>query len=164
MQLTINIYNYCIFYGTKGLLFDGLKYIYGISLYCFSYVYLVIKRDIKRYMSNTFGKRLRECREVKKLSQQELGKLMNTSYTVIGKYERDETKPSIDVARNMAKLLDTTVGHLLGEIDDKDVLKDPAMLKRLNELNELSAADREGILYALDGLLRDAKARKAYAH
>lgn len=38
------------------------------------------------------------------------------------------------------------------------------MLKRLNDLNELSATDREGILYALDGLLRDAKARKAYAH
>eukprot|EP01037_Dinobryon_pediforme_P019603 gene19603-20052_t len=113
---------------------------------------------------STFGKRLRECREAKKLSQQELAKLMNTSYTVIGKYERDETKPSIDVARNIAKLLDTTVGHLLGEIDDKDVLKDPAMLKRLNELNELSATDREGILYALDGLLRDAKARKAYTH
>jgi transcriptional regulator with XRE-family HTH domain len=113
---------------------------------------------------STFGKRLRECREAKEFSQQDLAKLMNTSYTVIGKYERDETKPSIDVARNMAKLLDTTVGHLLGENDGLGVLKDPAMLKRLNELNELSESDRDCILYALDGLLRDAKARKAYAH
>ena len=88
---------------------------------------------------------------------------MHTSYTVIGKYERDETKPSIEVARNMARLLDTTVGHLLGENDDLNVLKDPAMLKRLNELNSLSEPDRDSILYALDGLLRDAKARKAYA-
>lgn len=113
---------------------------------------------------STFGKRLMECREAKKLSQQELAKLMSISYTVIGKYERDETKPSIDVARNLAKLLDTTVGHLLGEIDDKDALKDPALLKRVNELNELSATDRDGILYDLDGLLRDTKARKTYAH
>jgi hypothetical protein len=45
-----------------------------------------------------------------------------------------------------------------------DLFKDPAMLKRLNELNSLSDPDRDGILYALDGLLRDAKARKAYAH
>lgn len=112
---------------------------------------------------DTFGKRLRECRDAKGLSQQDLAKLMHTSYTVIGKYERDETKPSIEVARNMAKLLDTTVGHLLGENDDLNVLKDPAMLKRLNELNSLAEPDRDSILYALDGLLRDAKARKAYA-
>jgi len=51
----------------------------------------------------------------------------------------------------------------LGENDDLNVLKDPAMLKRLNELNSLSEPDRDSILYALDGLLRDAKARKAYA-
>jgi hypothetical protein len=37
------------------------------------------------------------------------------------------------------------------------------MLKRLNELNALSDPDRDSILYALDGLLRDAKARKTYA-
>jgi transcriptional regulator with XRE-family HTH domain len=111
---------------------------------------------------STFGKRLRECREAKKLSQQNLGKLMHTTYTVIGKYERDETKPSIEVARNLAKLLDTTVGHLLGENDDFDVLKDPDMLNRMNELNSLSEPDKGVILYAIDGLIRDAKTRKAY--
>lgn len=111
---------------------------------------------------STFGKRLRECREAKKLSQQELGKLLNTSYTVIGKYERDEMKPSIEVARNIAKHIQTTVGYLLGETEEMDVLKDPIMLKRLNELNALSELDKERILYALDGLLRDAKTRQAY--
>lgn len=34
----------------------------------------------------SFGKRLRGCREAKGLSQQQLAKLMDTSYTVIGKY------------------------------------------------------------------------------
>ena len=52
----------------------------------------------------------------------------------------------------------------IGEIDTSNVLKDPDMLKRLNDLNELSDPDKDGILYALDGLLRDAKARKAYGH
>jgi hypothetical protein len=45
-----------------------------------------------------------------------------------------------------------------------DVLKDPAMLTRLNELNLLSEFDKSAILYGLDGLLRDDKARKAYVH
>ncbi|HTD99292.1 MAG TPA: helix-turn-helix transcriptional regulator [Mucilaginibacter sp.] len=111
---------------------------------------------------STFGKRLRECREAKKFSQQNLGALMHTTYTVIGKYERDETKPSIEVAGKLAKVLDTTVGHLMGETDTSNVLKDPAMLKRLNDLNALPDPDKDGILYALDGLLRDAKARQTY--
>jgi transcriptional regulator with XRE-family HTH domain len=91
---------------------------------------------------SSFGKRLRECREAKSLSQQDLAKLLDTSYTVIGKYERDEMKPSIDVAKNLAKLVGTTVGYLLGESSDMNVLKDPSMLKRLNDINRFSERKR----------------------
>lgn len=70
---------------------------------------------------------------------------------------------SIDAARSLAKFLRTTVGYLLGEVDKADTFKDPVMLQRMQELNALSDQDRDHILYALDGLLRDAKARKAYA-
>jgi transcriptional regulator with XRE-family HTH domain len=106
---------------------------------------------------SSFGKRLRECREAKSLSQQDLAKLLDTSYTVIGKYERDEMKPSIDVANKLAKLVDTTVGYLLGESKNTNVLKDPAMLKRLNDINSFTEKEREHILYALDALIKNAK-------
>ncbi len=112
---------------------------------------------------STFGKRLRECREAKNLSQQDLAKKMETSYTVIGKYERDEMKPSIDVAKNIAKLVGTTVSYLLGENKESNVLKDPGMLKRLNDINALPEKDKECILYTLDGLLQNVKAKKAYS-
>ncbi|MFY0256269.1 multiprotein-bridging factor 1 family protein [Chitinophaga sp. 30R24] len=46
---------------------------------------------------NSFGKKLRECREAKELSQSDLAKLLNTNHSIIGKYERDEVKPTIDV-------------------------------------------------------------------
>jgi len=36
------------------------------------------------------------------------------------------------------------------------------MLKRLNDINNLPTKDKEGILFALNGLLRDAKKRLAY--
>ncbi|MCH4831206.1 helix-turn-helix transcriptional regulator [Flavobacterium columnare] len=48
----------------------------------------------------TFGKRLREARDSKGLSQQDLAKLIGSVHTVIGRYERDEMKPSIDVVKN----------------------------------------------------------------
>jgi transcriptional regulator with XRE-family HTH domain len=110
----------------------------------------------------TFGKRLRDCREAKSLSQQDLAKKMNTSYTVIGKYERDEMIPSIEVAKNLAKFLETTVGYLLGESKESNVLKDPAMLKRLNDIGTLPDTDRSHILYTLDNLLASVKTRLAY--
>jgi hypothetical protein len=36
------------------------------------------------------------------------------------------------------------------------------MIKRFKDINNLPEKDKEGILFALDGLLRDAKTRLAY--
>jgi transcriptional regulator with XRE-family HTH domain len=110
----------------------------------------------------TFGKRLRECREAAKLSQQALAKELNTSYTVIGKYERDEMTPSIEVAKSLAKILGTTVGFLLDETDDMNMLKDKTMLKRLNDINQLPDKDKECVLYTIDHLLASVKTQLAY--
>jgi transcriptional regulator with XRE-family HTH domain len=111
---------------------------------------------------NSFGKKLRECREAKNLSQSELAKLLNTNHSIIGKYERDEVKPTIDVVKRLADELETTVGFLLGETKQVNLLKNPAMLKRLNDIDALPDEDKHCILYAIDGLLRDAKAKHAY--
>ncbi|MEI3801367.1 MULTISPECIES: helix-turn-helix domain-containing protein [unclassified Chitinophaga] len=112
----------------------------------------------------TFGKRVRECREAKSLSQQELAKQMKTSYTVVGKYERDEMLPSIEVAKTLARLLNTTVGYLLGEAANSNTFKDPAMLQRLNEISSLPEEDKHCILYTIDSLLQNARTKKAFAH
>lgn len=45
----------------------------------------------------------------------------------------DEMTPSIEVARKMAQLLDTTMGYLLCEVEEGDTFKDPTMLLRLKE-------------------------------
>jgi len=106
---------------------------------------------------------LRECREAKALSQRELAALFNTSYSVIGKYERDEMAPSIKAAQSIANLVDTTVGYLLGETEQTNILKDPSMLQRLNEISNLPEDDRHCIMYALDGLLQNVRTKKAFA-
>ncbi len=105
----------------------------------------------------SFGKKLRECREAKNLSQNEVAKLLSTNHSIIGKYERDEVKPTIDVIKKLAKVLVTTPSFLLGDSDDLDILKDPAMLKRLNEIASFSEEDRNHILYTLDALIKNVK-------
>lgn len=111
----------------------------------------------------TFGKKLREARDAKGISQSELARLLNTNHSIIGKYERDEVKPTVDVVRRLADNLDTTVGFLLGESEDMNLLKDPSMLKRLNEINELPSKEKEALLLNVDAFLRDFRTRKAYA-
>ncbi|GCD80938.1 helix-turn-helix domain-containing protein [Schleiferia thermophila] len=112
---------------------------------------------------DTFGTRLRDCRKAKGLSQNELAKSLETNHSVIGKYERDEVKPSIDVVKKLAAMLGTTSAYLLGEAQSDELFKDPDMLRRLQEINALPQKDRDCILYNLDAVLRDVKTRKAYA-
>ena len=61
------------------------------------------------------------------------------------------------------QLLDTAVGYFLGEPEEVNLLKDPAMLKRLNDINSLPDEEKKSILLTVDAILRDAKTRKAYA-
>ena len=69
----------------------------------------------------------------------------------------------IDATNNgVAQLFDTTVGYLLGEVAEADTFKDPAMLKRIQDINTLADNDKHCIHYTIDGLLRDAKTRVAY--
>ena len=105
----------------------------------------------------SFGNKLKECRAAKKVSQNQLAKLINAHHSIIGKYERDEVKPSIDVVKKIADVLDTTVGYLLGESISQEVLKDPQMLKRLNDISTFTMKDKEHILFALDAMIKSIK-------
>lgn len=92
-----------------------------------------------------------------------MAKLIDAHHSIIGKYERDEVKPSIDVVKKIANILDTTVGYLFGENQDKDLLKDPLMLKRLNEISSFNDYDKDHILYTIDGLIKSVKIKNIAA-
>ena len=112
---------------------------------------------------DTFGKKLKDCREAKGFSQAKLAKEAGLHHSIIGRYEREEAKPTIDVVVRLAKILDTTVGYLLGENEDKDLLKDPAMLKRLNEIEKMDKEDKNHIIHVLDGFIKSVKLKNIAA-
>ncbi|MBC7412578.1 MAG: helix-turn-helix transcriptional regulator [Bacteroidia bacterium] len=108
------------------------------------------------------AKKLRECRDAKGLSQSELAKTLSTNHSIIEKYARDKVKPTIDVVKRLADELDTTVGFLLGETKQVSLLKNPAMLKRLNDIDALPETDKVHILYTIDHLPASVKTQAAY--
>ena len=110
-----------------------------------------------------FGRRLLTLRKQKSWSQPELGKKTGTSGAIIGRYERSEITPSIDVAKKLANAFGVTLDYL---VDDKpdlpDILRDQAMLIRWQAIDSLDAPEQERILSVVDSLVRDAQARQTY--
>lgn len=107
-----------------------------------------------------FGEQLLSIRKKKKVSQDELTKQIGVHAPVIGRYERNEVKPSIDVATNMANALGVSLDFLVG-ITDVDL--DNEVLHQVMDIQKLNDEDKKQINSTLNALLRDAKARKAYS-
>ncbi|MFP5527733.1 helix-turn-helix domain-containing protein [Peptococcus simiae] len=59
------------------------------------------------------GEKIRNIREKKKLTQEELGKLTNKKPHQIGSYERSESQPNIYTLIEICKILDTSLENLL---------------------------------------------------
>jgi len=72
----------------------------------------------------------------------------------IGRYERDEVKPSIEVAAALAVELEVSLDWLAGLHEEP---LDPATAKRILDLQNLPEPDREHIFYTLDNLIKAAK-------
>lgn len=111
----------------------------------------------------SFGKKIAALRKDLKLSQTDLATKLATSVSVISRDERDEMTPSIDTAKKLATLLNTSVGYLLGETENDNLLKDPKMIQRLEEINAFSLEEQNQILFTPDAVNREIKNRKAYA-
>lgn len=65
--------------------------------------------------------------------------------------------PSIEVAKKLAKILDTTVGYLLGENDQSNLFKDPAMLRRFQDIATLPEKEKECLLTTVDHFIKASK-------
>ncbi len=102
----------------------------------------------------TLGQHITKLRKQLKLSQNELGKKVGTSGDIIGRYERGEVKPSIEVASKIADVLEVSLDFLLGKIDAE---VDRQLLKRVLEVQQMDTEDREHILYTLDALIKNVK-------
>ncbi len=101
------------------------------------------------------GDKISSLRKQKGLNRDELGKIVGTSGAVIGRYERDEITPSVEIAKKMADALEVSLDYLTGSTSF--VIQDKKMLYRLELLQKIAQPERERILLVMDSLLRDAQ-------
>ena len=63
----------------------------------------------------TFGKRLRQIRKERHLTQEEFAKMLGTSKQILSRYEREDRSPRIEVVRKYAEALKVSADYLLGD-------------------------------------------------
>jgi transcriptional regulator with XRE-family HTH domain len=103
---------------------------------------------------NSFGKRLTEVRKDKKMSQDEVGKLVNVHGAVIGRYERDEVKPSIEMATQLAEALEVSLDYLVGSTD---VLLEKDIVNKILDIQKLKENDKQHVFALLDAFIKQTK-------
>lgn len=101
------------------------------------------------------GNMIVKLRKEKNWSREDLGSEVGTSGAIIGRYERNEITPSVEVALNIANALEVSLDYLVGS--SSATVKDKKMIYRLELLDKISKEDKETILKVVDSLLKDAQ-------
>lgn len=109
----------------------------------------------------TFGERILSLRKKTKWSQSDLAKKIGTSAPIVGRYERNEIKPSIEVAKKLADELGVTIDYLIGGSDL--MISDKKLLDKMKDIESLNEEDKKQVYYVIDMALSYHKTRRTFA-
>lgn len=98
----------------------------------------------------TFAHRLLERRRALGLSQDEVGARAGILGKVLGRYERAEAKPSIEVAAGLARALGVSLDYLAGVTDAE---LDAPTTDRVLAVQALDSEDRGHVYAMLDAFI-----------
>lgn len=107
------------------------------------------------------AKIIADLRKGKGWSQADLAKKTDISQVMVGKYERGDAIPSIEVAQKIAQALEVSLDYLVGEGTNSKF--DKMTLMRIEEIERLDGDRKKTLFDVIDTFVRDAKGRKAFA-
>lgn len=108
------------------------------------------------------GDKITALRKQKNLSQTDLGKAAGVSREIIGRYERNEVLPSIEVAAKIADVLEVSLDYLAG--NSKKTAVDKKTMKLIYDIEDLEPSIKDKLIFLANAIIRDSKTGKAYAH
>jgi transcriptional regulator with XRE-family HTH domain len=103
------------------------------------------------------GSKISELRKQKGWSQSELARHIEVSREIVGRYERGDAMPSIDIAKRMADAFEVSLDYLVGNAEEK---LDKATLSRILEINKLQPKEKEMVFTFLDAFLTKTKLQR----
>jgi transcriptional regulator with XRE-family HTH domain len=114
-------------------------------------------------MSNTLniGSKISSLRKGHNWSQGELAKRLEASREIIGKYERNENLPSVEMVAKMAKVFDVTLDFLIGEGESASY--DKETVERINSIQKMDDGTRNILFNLIDTYIQNFKTKQAFA-
>lgn len=109
-----------------------------------------------------FGNKMMQARKGKELSREGLGNIIGTSGAIIGRYERNDMKPSIEIATKIALALDVSLDYLVGNATFG--VKDKSVIERIESITKMPGSKKDELFNVIDAYLRDFKTSQAYTH
>ncbi len=101
-----------------------------------------------------FGSTVTQLRKEQGISQTDLASRLGIHKNVLGRYERNEVLPSIEIARKIADILDVSLDYLTGKAD---VQMDKNTRQRILEVSKFEEADKEHIFSVIDAFIAKRK-------
>ncbi|HOV78822.1 MAG TPA: helix-turn-helix transcriptional regulator [Bacillota bacterium] len=115
--------------------------------------------------SRMFVKRLKQEREIKGITQKELGALLGVTDRAVGLWETGRRMPDADMLLKLAEIFDCTVDYLLGATNERKSRTgtdfDPEMAEIFNRAKKLSPEGREYFKKAVKWIFEVDKDREA---
>lgn len=103
--------------------------------------------------NNVFGTRVKDLREKKSLSMEQLAKELKVTKSRVNMWENNGTLPRGEVLIELAKFFDVTTDYLLGKDDESQISltneKLSSLQRNLGKLNEADLEKAEGMLKAV---------------
>lgn len=106
------------------------------------------------------GKRIKQLRKEKGLSQADLGKKVGLSYAQIGRYETKGMQPSAEVLKKIANVLGASPDYLLnGSAEEKATnhLSDKELIQQFKEVEQMTNEDKTFVKRFLDAFITKIK-------
>lgn len=113
-------------------------------------------------MSNNLniGHKVSLLRKAKKWSQSDLAKQIDASREIIGKYERNENLPSIEMVLKMSKAFGVTIDYLIG--NGEYASYDKETVERINNIQKMDSDTKDVLFNVIDTYIQNFKTKQAF--
>lgn len=113
-------------------------------------------------MSNNLniGYKISMLRKDRKWSQSDLAKEIEASREIIGKYERNENLPSIEMVLKMSKAFGVTIDYLIG--NGEYASYDKETVERINDIQKMDNTTKDVLFNVIDTYIQNFKTKQAF--
>lgn len=80
--------------------------------------------------------------------------MVGTIAVTIGRYERSEIKPSIDIATKIADALDVSLDYLVGSTDE---VLEKSLVQKISDIQKLPEDKKNVVMTLIDAFLKQTK-------